>query len=405
MSAALRHSGLPEGVKPHQLISLVKTVARAIDQDFRISRTAIALLEYCVGNCREADFHQGKICGTWEQPATIAAKLGISTKVLHNAEAELREKCLIERTSIAHARRRGERRNSEIVSLAGISLRPLIDGYAKLVAIQDAMQLQQQAVSDLRQEIGQLRLQIRQAEDGDLAEQAEAILPRGRTSRITRIEELEMIKADLETLLVCINLPSGDTKSSVQTEEIVTPIIPEEDSSQNRSDASERRRDRTEPVTVTPATAARLASEDYRALLDAKGGPTWRNLVEASATICTWIGISQSAWGDACQQMGRERAALCVLIIDRNSRLPEKHRYRGRKPDLCLKGMAAKGADNLNLMGLLQAVQGYPEGAVCSGAAQPPNISQWAPEDATAVGRRLPSILANMKLQQKGGAA
>ena len=203
MSAALAHGGLPEGVKPYQLVALVKQVARSTDKVDRISRTAVSLLEYYIVSCRDGDFRKGNICGIWEQPATIAVKLGISTKVLHNAEAELRVKTLIERTSVAHARRQGLRRNGEIVSLAGISLRPMIDGYAKLVAIRDAMLLQQQAVSSLQDEISQLRRRIREAGDVQMAEEAEAILPRGRTSRITQTEKLQVIKADLEALLVC----------------------------------------------------------------------------------------------------------------------------------------------------------------------------------------------------------
>jgi replication initiation protein RepC len=73
MSAALMHTGLPQGVKPYQLVALVKDVARSTDAAFRISRTAVALLEYCIASCRDGDFLKGKICGIWEQPSTIAA--------------------------------------------------------------------------------------------------------------------------------------------------------------------------------------------------------------------------------------------------------------------------------------------------------------------------------------------
>lgn len=92
--------------------------------------------------------------------------------------------------------------------------------------------------------------------------------------------------------------------------------------------------------------AADLASEDYQALLIAKGGPSWRNLVDASATAATWLGISQHVWGEACQMMGRERAAICVLVIDRNWRLPEGHRYRANSPRHCLIGMAKQVRGN-----------------------------------------------------------
>jgi replication initiation protein RepC len=360
MSITLAHSGLPDGMKPYQLITLIKQVARASDKIDRISRTAVALLEYCISSCRPGDFVKGKICGVWEQPATIAAKLCISTRVLHNAEAELRERNLIERTSVAHARRCGVRRGGEIVSLAGISLRPLIDGYAGLVAIRDAMDVQQHAVSSVRNEISQLRRQIREAGDSGIADKAEAILPRGRTSRITQKDKLEQIRADLEALLVLIDLPSGAPKSSDQTEEIFAPIILEEDSSQNRSGALPQGVARKQTVSITPAGVAELASADYQALLAANGGASWPNLVETSAMACSWLGISQRVWGKACAELGRERAALSVLAIDRNVRLPRGHRYRGRVPEACLSGMAAKQRRQGFEPGpLLMAIQGY----------------------------------------------
>jgi replication initiation protein RepC len=86
MSIALAHNGLPEGLKPYQLVTLIKQVARSTDKADRISRTAVSVLEYCISCCRDGDFGKGRICGIWEQPATMAAKLGISIRVLHNAE-------------------------------------------------------------------------------------------------------------------------------------------------------------------------------------------------------------------------------------------------------------------------------------------------------------------------------
>ncbi len=189
MRATLTHRGLPEEVTQYKLIALVKEVARSAEAKFKLSRTAVALFEYCVLNCRDGDFAKGEICGMWEQPATIASKLSISGKVMHNAEAELRTKGYIERTYNARARRYGERRNGKIVSLAGISLRPAIDNYKTLVAARDAMELKEQALSGLRHEIVHLRRQIRELEQLDLADRAEQILPCGRTSRINDIDK------------------------------------------------------------------------------------------------------------------------------------------------------------------------------------------------------------------------
>jgi hypothetical protein len=281
----------------------------------------------------------------------------------------------------------------------------VIDRHHELAELGRAQELQTEAVLQLRREIADIRAQIRASENQGLVDQAETILPRGRTSRITKIEQLEAIKADLEALLVCIVLPSGEHKSSDRTEEIFSPIILTQDSSKNCSGAREPRSERIEPATVTPEAAARLASKDYQALLHAMGGPTWQNLIEASAAARIWLGISQAVWGEACQQMGRERAALCVLVIDRNWRLPEQHRYHRSKPEASLRGMIRKGGDNLNLMGLLQAVQGYQDGADGNNGPNPPYIVQAAPEDAGAIGKLLPRILANVDLTELGGGA
>lgn len=120
---------------------------------------------------------------------------------------------------------------------------------------------------------------------------------------------------------------------------------------------------------VDPRVALELASEDYRLLVEGMGEATWSNLIEASAMTAGWLGISQRAWGKACGTLGRERAALCVLVIDRNARLRSDHSYRARHPARCLAGMIGRAAgEGLNLHGLLRAahqedVPGANEGA------------------------------------------
>jgi replication initiation protein RepC len=122
MSISLHHKGLPNGVKPWDVIALVKFTAKLAERKKRVSATAVALLEYLVAACRKEDFQPGRMCGVWEQPSTIAANLGISTKVYHDAEAELRQRGFVVRTHNAHARRYGERRDGVIVQISGLSL-------------------------------------------------------------------------------------------------------------------------------------------------------------------------------------------------------------------------------------------------------------------------------------------
>jgi hypothetical protein len=77
--------------------------------------------------------------------------------------------------------------------------------------------------------------------------------------------------------------------------------------------------------------------------------------------------------------VGREAAALCVLIIDRNARLADDHPYRARSALGCWHGLTrhlAKGATNMR--GLLMSVDDRRRMRACQMASVP---------------RRLPPIL------------
>jgi replication initiation protein RepC len=395
MSITLTHGGLPTGIGRFALFDAFDAVARTT---FGISETAIRLMKHYISKCRDSDFLAGRICGTWEQPFQTATSLGISTRVLNNAERELMSAGFLHRSATPHVRRDGRRIGDRIVAAAGINLGPVIDRHLELAELGRAQELHAEALVQLRREIADIRSQIRVSENLAFVEQAETILPRGRTSRIIKIEKLEAIKADLEALLVCLELPSGEQKSSDRTEETFSPNILQKDSSKNCSDAREPRSERNEATAVSPAMVARLASEDYQALLEAKGGPTVPNLIETSATACHWLGISLEVWGEACQQMGRERAALCVLIIDRNRRLPTNHRYYRKFASASLEGMVRKGANNLNVIGLLRAIEGYPEGLDGNAAPSPQSSQPYHQKGVHAVGRFVPALMAKMQI-------
>jgi replication initiation protein RepC len=396
MSITLTHGGLPSGIGRFALLDTFDAVARTT---FGISATAIRLLRHHVGKCRDSDFLAGRICGTWEQPQQTAKLLGISTRVLNNAERELIAKGFINRSATPHARREGKRSGDRIAYAAGINLAPLVDRYPELAALQTAQELREEAQLQLRREIADIRGHIRASADLGRIVQAEDIIPRGRTSRITNIEQLEAIKTDLEALLVCLELPSGEQNSSDRTEENFSPNILEKDSSKNCS----RGRRRTENLAVTPEAAARLASEDYRTLLEANGGPTRTNLIETSSMACSWLGISQKVWGEACQQLGREQAALYVLVIDRNWRLPSEHRYRGRRPKACLQGIIGKGRDQLNLNGFLRAMKGYQQGDGREGSALTLSNPKQPLSGVKSVGSLFSNILTNFGSDPSGG--
>jgi hypothetical protein len=69
------------------------------------------------------------------------------------------------------------------------------------------------------------------------------------------------------------------------------------------------------------------------------------------------LGIAQSTWGRACQQFGRERAALSVLLIDRNAELPPGHRYRVAHQRAVWRAWCGGRLGRVNLAGLFRATE------------------------------------------------
>ena len=46
----------------------------------------------------------------------------------------------------------------------------------------------------------------------------------------------------------------------------------------------------------------------------------WSGIIDAAYSLRDDLGISQSAWIEACSVLGRSGAAICVLITDRYSK-------------------------------------------------------------------------------------
>ena len=101
-----------------------------------------------------------------------------------------------------------------------------------------------------------------------------------------------------------------------------------------------------------------LCSEDMQLYLSERMGnqlePTAHDVDCAVQAILPELGINLSAWSDACHTMGRDVAAMCVIITDANRDHPQ---IRVRNPGGYLRGMtSAYRAGNLNVMGSLIAL-------------------------------------------------
>ena len=354
MSTTLRHDGLPVGVGRFELLRLFEQVARP---GFGLSSTAVALVRHYVLKTMDGDYLSGRICAVWTQACRFAEALGLTPRSINSAERELEQAGFIIRNAGINGERAGDRQDGAIVWAAGINLAPLVERFAEMRAKAAALELQARAIQQCRAEIRQLGQRIREAGDEALRERADTILPDGRTARITSIDRLIAIREALSAMLAAIeSAPDPDPgalKTSDAPEENCAPNIQDKKSSRRRTvlacDPLER---------IRPEAALVVATEGYRGLVDALGGATWPNLVEASWRSCGRLGIAQSTWGRACQQFGRERAALSVLLIDRNAELPIGHRYRALSAARCLAGMVRRAsAAGVNLTGLFRATE------------------------------------------------
>ena len=93
---------------------------------------------------------------------------------------------------------------------------------------------------------------------------------------------------------------------------------------------------------------------EIRSRMGARIEPTAHDIDCAVRAILPELGINISAWADACRIMGRDVAAMCVIITDANRDHPK---IRVRNPGGYLRGMtSAFRAGNLNIMGSLIAL-------------------------------------------------
>ena len=351
MSTTLAHSGLPSGATRFDLLRLFEQVARP---GFGLSSTAVALVRHYVLKTMDGDYLTGRICAVWTQACRFAGAIGLTPRSINSAERELEQAGFIVRNAGINGERAGDRQDGAIVWAAGINLAPLVERFAELQAQAAALELQARAIQQCRAEIRQLGQRVREAGDATLRERAEVILPDGRTARINSIDRLIAIREALSAILEAIESTPDPVPRTLNTSD-----APEENCAPNiQNKNSSRRRTALARDQIRPATALAVATEGYRGLVEALGGPIWPNLIEASWRSCGRLGIAQSTWGRACQQFGRERAALSVLLIDRNAELPVGHCYRVLSPGRCLAGMVRRaGTAGVNLAGLFRATE------------------------------------------------
>ena len=351
MSITLTHSGLPDGCSRFELLSAFEAVAKV---HYRLSRTAIALVRHYVLKTSDEDYLCGRICAVWGQVCRTARALNLSPRSINSAERELEAAGFLVRSIGNNGSRSGDRRDGRITWAAGINLAPLIQRHGEILDKMDALRLRNHAIDRCRAEIRQINRAIRESESPKAQMLAADILPHGRTARIADLTRLEAIKVALSAVLTELAECSGAPKTSDRSEVNCAPDIPSEQFPKTCSATTMSRRSNGE---VTPRLASTLATDEYRSVLDMYGGVSWPAIVETSFQMALHMGVDRRTWQTACARLGRERAALCVIIIQRNAALDPADRYHVRRPNGCLTAMVEKGLrGEMNFPGLIGAI-------------------------------------------------
>ena len=132
--------------------------------------------------------------------------------------------------------------------------------------------------------------------------------------------------------------PDGDTQFAGG----LSPAIRLRKSLSGDRSAFKQKNDRKTETTVPISVALAAASSNFTAAFEAADGSDWRGIVSAAGMLAPSLGVSQSLWGEACAALGRETAALCLIVAD-----AQKTRGKLRPTGTVggyLRGMLAKAA-------------------------------------------------------------
>lgn len=350
-----RFDGLPQGVTRWRLAAALRAAARPLG----LTSPMLRLLEHYIDLSYDQDWTMGSEPVIGRPLTEIAAALGRGERQIRNIERALMEKgLLVFRDSGNHQRRARRDRKTGLQSHAyGPSLAPLGARAMEIIDAATRARAELQAASRLRLAISARRRRLRALleearergiESGDLAERF-AETPARSPARLSlnalhaRRDTLDMLTGELETRLHATTNQADEPPAIASQGEIFDRPSPDTSLKQAASSLrSDKRSTNEKPIRLE--TIMRAAGPLLRNSMAMNNhDPGWRELIDAAHDSLPAIGVDQNLWGEACQNMGRERAALAVLILERG--LDRTDGAPIRWPNAYLRGMMRRNAD------------------------------------------------------------
>lgn len=396
--------GLPKGVTHWDLMHLVKDVGPHVG----FTPKMIILLEYYVRFTREGDWQEGGRPIVYQSQAKTAMHFRVSERQIQRLEKMLFEHGALTWDTVANNKRFGVRSDcGTLLHASGVDLAPLAALREEMEKKKEEIQLASDAWFETKRQIswyrGRIRSLIAEASDYAGLERAAAEAQhayQGIDEHIRTYMDLahlrELLKAHVEVYSTLSEAIENHTPASVNcgySSEITSNTSPTDDKEvvhiySTKNPQSLKRDTSSSPVdknasrgSVTassdPNSQQRASGEAYKeewaaAISEEMGKISWKqvlascserfrdrfpmttgrplgwsDIVNAAYDLLPTLGISKSAWIEACMVLNRDGAALAVMIIDQKAQDPENPI---RNPGGYLRGMTARAKEGkLNL--------------------------------------------------------
>lgn len=348
--------GLEHGVDRYELLTLVKRAGRHAG----FSPRMISLLDYYFAYTRACDWEEGSRPVVFQSLARTALDLGISERQVQRLENSLFELGAIAWNDSGNHRRFGQRcpESGRLLYAYGVELTPLAylreELEEKLAEKQRHDELwlaAKRSISEARREIRALldEASLRGVAVERLSSRLELIAGRVRTHLALSdlhqlLAEHRQLAEDLRREVAAGDLPPSSTRCRQDRRQTESPQgdisdVPYKYTTQeinqdcSRDDACLQEsvperpaRDRARPSTgiehISLGMAVEAASDRFAGGLPEQ--PAWSDLVQAADRLRPRLGISQASWAEACGVMGRDSAAICLLLTDRQMTRPQE---------------------------------------------------------------------------------
>lgn len=387
-------SGLPAGVTHFDLLKLVKRAGREVG----FTSKMIELLEYYILFTRPQDWEEGAQPIVYQSLYKTALHFGVGDRQIQKIEQALFDAGALTWNDSGNHKRYGVRAETgEILYAYGVDLSPLAHLRPVLEKKMHEKQMRDAAWMETKRKISAYRARIRtllseivtdypddtrplQVHYDEIAlpirayMHLENLLEMSRQHESLLNEAQSLVERLSDSGKVCeLSQECSSTDATDGVHKYSTT-----NSSSNKLDTSshsdisfqESVADRSEAKGKDPAcgkvrqeegSGAKYPEVTFKQILNAASPrfldkmpmePRPMNegdFVEAAYRLLPDLGIHKSAWGEACANIGRLGAAMCVLIIDQKQDLPEN---RVRNPGGYLRAMVQRAkTSELNLHG------------------------------------------------------